>query len=321
LVKAAELVPVLFQIIEQIEINDVIAVMAAIDEFYITLPDPTLYARGLAVATIQVGVHWTIRHVQAITAVAAKESALIGQVVSEELKKFIYYRATQAIFKKYHSDLDPKLRDTSVTFTAFAKFFEFKVTSEQEFSLTKTYEGSPFPNNEFAMTLYDKVYGKSKPKDPNNAVTATISQSANLAKSDNWCFHPLCRGKKKFANHTWENCYRNKRSAHSKQQASNRKDAAEAQTKVSSASQQNKYHKGGFHKEKQRQNKNFNSNNLDATNDVKGLTKNSHGNFASPAVRHTLSKVHHMSNADRKTLVPELQRALAVENIAAKFVN
>ena len=52
LVKAAELVLVLFQIIEQIEINDVIAVMAAIDEFYITLPDPELYARGLAVATI-----------------------------------------------------------------------------------------------------------------------------------------------------------------------------------------------------------------------------------------------------------------------------
>jgi hypothetical protein len=57
IVKASELVPVLFQIIEQIEINDVIAVMAAIDEFYITLPDSELYARELAVATIQVGVH------------------------------------------------------------------------------------------------------------------------------------------------------------------------------------------------------------------------------------------------------------------------
>ena len=57
LVKAAELVPVLFQIIEQIELNDVIAVLVAIDEFYIILPDPELYAKRLAVATIQVGVH------------------------------------------------------------------------------------------------------------------------------------------------------------------------------------------------------------------------------------------------------------------------
>ena len=47
LVKAAELVPVLFQTIEQIELNDVIAVMGAIDDFYIILPDPELYARDL----------------------------------------------------------------------------------------------------------------------------------------------------------------------------------------------------------------------------------------------------------------------------------
>jgi hypothetical protein len=79
-VKAAELVPVLFQIIEQIELNDVIAVLVAIDEFDIILPDLELYARGLAVAIIQVGVHWTIRHVQAINAVAAKESVVISLV-------------------------------------------------------------------------------------------------------------------------------------------------------------------------------------------------------------------------------------------------
>jgi hypothetical protein len=52
LVKASELVPVLFQIVEQIKLNDVIAVMAAIEEFYIILPDPELNGRGLAVATI-----------------------------------------------------------------------------------------------------------------------------------------------------------------------------------------------------------------------------------------------------------------------------
>ena len=126
LVKAAELVPVLCQTIEQLELNDVISVMGAIDDFYIILPDPELYARGLAVAIIQVGVHWTIRHVQAIIAVATKESALIGQLVSEELKKFIYYRATQAIFKKYHSDLYPKLKDNSVTFNAFTKFLRIR---------------------------------------------------------------------------------------------------------------------------------------------------------------------------------------------------
>ena len=183
--------------------------MGAIDDFYIILPDPELYARGLAVATIQVGVHWTIRHVQAIIAVAAKESALIGQMVSEELKKFIYYRATQAIFKKYNSDLDPKLKDNSVTFNAFTKFFEYKVTNEQEYQLTKTYEGPPFLNNDFALALYDKIYGKSKNKDKSNESTSAPTQSANLAQNTNWCFHPLCRGRNKYATHTWESCIKN----------------------------------------------------------------------------------------------------------------
>jgi hypothetical protein len=89
--------------------------------------------------------------------VTAKESVLIGQKVSEELKKFIYYRATQTIVKKGCLDLDPKLKDTSVTFNAL--FFEYKVS--QEISLAKTFEGPPFPNNDFALALHDKIYGKS----------------------------------------------------------------------------------------------------------------------------------------------------------------
>ena len=53
--------------------------------------------------------------------------------------KFLHYLGTQAIFNKYHSDLDPKLKNLSVTFMQFVKFFEDKVTSERDFKLTKTY--------------------------------------------------------------------------------------------------------------------------------------------------------------------------------------
>ena len=38
-------------------------------------------------------------------------------------------------------------------------------------------------------------------------------------------------------------------------------------------------------------------------------------------LRHTLTKLHHLPTAEKKHLVPELQRALAVENIAAKYVS
>ena len=95
----------------------------AIDEFYIVLPDPEIYSRGLMVSTIRVGVHWHIWILQAGIAVAAKDSATIGQIVSEELMKFLYYLGTQAICNKYHSDLDQKLKDRTITFTQFAKFF------------------------------------------------------------------------------------------------------------------------------------------------------------------------------------------------------
>ena len=64
LVKAAERVPVLYQTIQQIELNNVTAVIQAIDEFYIVLPDPEIYSRGLRVSTIRVAVGWNIRILQ-----------------------------------------------------------------------------------------------------------------------------------------------------------------------------------------------------------------------------------------------------------------
>ena len=62
------------------------------------------------------------------------------------------------------------------------------MTEEQEFKLTKPYEGPQFPNNDFALALYEKIYGKSKSKDKTNDVNSANQQSANLAQSTNWCF-------------------------------------------------------------------------------------------------------------------------------------
>ena len=93
--------------------------------------------------------------------------------------KFLYYLGTQAIFNKYHSDLDPKLKNGTITFTQFAKFFEHKVTSEREFQLTKTYEGPPYPNNDFAINIYNKLYGKGKQGDIIPAQTAHLVTKEN----------------------------------------------------------------------------------------------------------------------------------------------
>jgi hypothetical protein len=52
-----------------------------------------------------------------------------------------------------------------------------------------------------------------------------------------------------------------------------------------------------------------------------GWNANKNGNRASPAVRHTLKKLHQLPSADKERILPELQRALVVENIAANYVS
>ena len=48
------------------------------------------------------------------------------------------------------------------------------MTLEREFQLTKTYEGPPFPNNEFAMGIYNKLYGKGQRSDSNLTPSAHL---------------------------------------------------------------------------------------------------------------------------------------------------
>jgi hypothetical protein len=199
--------------------------------------------------------------------------------------------------------------------TSNAKFFEYNASNEQEFSLTKTYKGPPFPNNDFALALFVKIYGKSKSKDKTNAAISLPAQSANLAKTDNWCFYPLCRGRNKYAAHTWKNCHRNRHSAHSKQQSSNRNRASGDQTKSSFSTNSGHSQKQDNHSYKLKSKKHDQFNVKNDTNCMmEGLKRNKNGVFASPAV-------HQMSSADKKNSVPELQRALAVKNIAANFVS
>ena len=51
-----------------------------------------------------------------------------------------------------------------------------------------------------------------------------------------------------------------------------------------------------------------------------GWNTNKNGNRASPAVRHTIKTLHKLPPTDKRRILPELQRALVVENIAANFV-
>ena len=52
-----------------------------------------------------------------------------------------------------------------------------------------------------------------------------------------------------------------------------------------------------------------------------GWNPNKNGNRASPAVRHAMKKLEQLPSAERKRILPEIQRAMVVENIAANFVS
>ena len=135
LVKATEFfVPVLYQLIQQIELNDVRSALLAIDRFHVIIPDTKQYAPGLPTISPHVDVYWHNISSQPITTTNNNGSEQIGQTVTT-----IFNHGTQEIVNKYHSDLDPKMKDNSVCLTSLAKVFKHKVTSEQETDVRSHY--------------------------------------------------------------------------------------------------------------------------------------------------------------------------------------
>jgi hypothetical protein len=104
----------------------------------------------------------------------------------------------------------------------FAISFEHKVATERELQLTKTYEGPPFPNNDFAMSIYNKLYGMGESNDNSSTLACPPMQSATTVTRVNLCRHPACRGKNKFSNHLWIVCLNNQSSPYFQQQAYNK---------------------------------------------------------------------------------------------------
>ena len=110
------------------------SVLLAIDELHVIIPDTELYAPGLSAISPHVDVYWHNISSQPITTTNNNGSEQIGQTVTT-----IFNHGTQEIVNKYHSDLDPKMKDNSVCLTSLAKVFKHKVTSEQETDVQRNY--------------------------------------------------------------------------------------------------------------------------------------------------------------------------------------
>ena len=209
---AAEQVPVLSQQFNNLLLNDVNGAMKPLNDFYIQLPDPELYARNLLVGGLRVEPGWSIRDYHAVLVVAVKDSETMGQAVSVEMQKYLYYRATQDIYRKYHDKLEPKFKDPTVDLPMLVKFFETLITTKQEVSIKDKFTGkSPIENN-MAIQIYNKINNKLSNTIPSTQPRTAMIAEANMASYQTFCRHPKCRGNRKFARHTWDKCFRNPKS-------------------------------------------------------------------------------------------------------------
>ena len=125
---------VTYQLIRQLELNDLILVLLAIDELHVIISHTELYAPGLSAISPHVVVYWHKISSQSITPANNNGSEQIGQTATT-----IFNRGTRKIANKYHYDLDPKMKDNPVCLTYLAKVFKHKVASEQETDVRRHY--------------------------------------------------------------------------------------------------------------------------------------------------------------------------------------
>ena len=125
-----------YQLIRQIELNDLMLVLLAIDELHVLISHTELYAPGLSAISPHVVVHWHKICSQPITPANNNGSEQIGQTATT-----IFNCGTREIINKYHYDLDPMMKDNSVCLTSLAKFF---LNTRSRVSRKQTYEATIF---------------------------------------------------------------------------------------------------------------------------------------------------------------------------------
>ena len=120
---------------------------------------------------------------------------------------FFYYLGTQAIFNKYHSDLDPNHRDNSVSFTHFADYLRTKWHLSAIFHWRRLMRALRFLTMNLSWPSQQYIWKERKQRKGH-----CTHMSSNT----------VCRGNNKFATHLQTVFPNNRNSPHYKQQASHR---------------------------------------------------------------------------------------------------
>ena len=99
--KASESVPNLHIQMQMLTINDTAGAMKLIWNYYREWQEPEIYAKALEYNTIQIFKGLTLMDFFEVVLLAKKEAKTVGRPIEQQLLKYLFGRAAQAMHNKY----------------------------------------------------------------------------------------------------------------------------------------------------------------------------------------------------------------------------
>jgi len=98
--------------------------------------------------------------------------------------------------------------------------YEKMVLQERKVTMEDVYKGNSWPNNSFAIEMYNKMHVKQSSQVGRNA---SYCQEVNvaIASPQDKCRRPQCRKNRRYASHSFANCWFNRSNQHNNYKPNN----------------------------------------------------------------------------------------------------
>jgi len=206
LIKAVESVPILDHKFKHIKLNDTVTAIATINHYYQKLPVLDSYKFAVRMYSMQPEPKWSLRTWESVILFAKDDVETLGQTVQDDLCKYLYFQGQQLIHpKEYYAFLNQKVQDPTITYEDMKLAYEKIVLQERKVTMEDVYKGNSWPDNSFAIEMYNKMHVKHSSQVGHNA---SYCQEVNvaIASPQDRCRRPQCRKNRRYASHSFANC-------------------------------------------------------------------------------------------------------------------
>ena len=113
---------------------------------------------------------WSLRTWDSVILFAKDDVETLGQTVQDNLCKYLYFQGQRLIHpKKYYAFLNQKVQDPTITYEDMKLAHEKMVLQERKVTMEDVYKGSSWPDNSFAIEMYNKMHVKQSSQVGRNA--------------------------------------------------------------------------------------------------------------------------------------------------------